>query len=311
MPTSVEKRIIQSRRAEGVLVPLLEELLEGQVEPEDEEDVRFMTELLRLRMVPREKGVFSPSMLGSCVRQAYFAKTQFERREVASPRTNAFFLDGNFRHYKWQFALWKLHRAGYIKLLGVELRCYSQSGDFAGTIDALVEVDGKVYIVDFKGMNVQEYMQFIRYGMKIEYGVQIVGYSMLKILKKGRMPEVDGCLLIGESKAGPVQSSSPIGLHEQLMKPTEKKAEVKKRLLQLRRFVENEEVPPPACVSTRHLQFEECPFSWFCRQEVREIQQRRERAARSNPKKRSVATPTREGDDRAGRIARRREARTA
>lgn len=303
MPTSVEKRIIQSRRAEGVLVPLLEELLERQVEPEDEEDFEFIDKLVRARAVPREKGVFSPSMLGSCVRQAYFAKTGFERREVASPRTNAFFLDGNFRHFKWQFALWKLHRAGYIELLGVEIRVYSKSGDFAGTIDAIIKVDGKVYIVDFKGMNLQEYMSFIRYGMKLEYGIQIVGYSMLKILKKGRVPAVHGCLLIGESKPGPVQSSSPIALHEQLVLTTQHRGKVKQRLNRLREYVKNEEVPPPECVSTRHLQFEECPFSWFCREEVKRIQKRRENAASRNPPRRSVAVPSRDGRSPSSRSA--------
>src|SRR3954471_23062977 len=103
-----------------VLVPILEELLERECIPEDEEDFAFMDILIRARALPRKKGVFSPSMLGSCIRQAYFAKRGTEKHESISTQRNGYFLKGNFTHFQWQFAMWKAHRAGMLEIVTVE-----------------------------------------------------------------------------------------------------------------------------------------------------------------------------------------------
>lgn len=305
MATTTEKRIAQKRKARGILVPILEDLLERMCEVEDEDDIGFMVDLMRARMEPRAKGVFSPSMLSSCMRQAYFVKVGQEKRPALSPSSNGFFLDGDFRHYKWQFALWKAQRAGLLKLLGVEVRVYSKTGDFVGTIDAIVMLDGKVYIIDFKGMNVRSFQKFVNEGATLGHGIQITGYGMI-------YPDlIDGCLLIGESKGGPLQNGSPIALHEQFIPISQFKAKVKKRLATLRRFVDNEEVPSPACVSTRHKEFQECPFAWFCRKEVLAVQRERERSARSDPERAKVAVPGRARDDRTRGNGSKRKGRTA
>ena len=293
MATTTEKRIAQRRKARGILVPILEDVLERMVEIEDEDDIAFMNDLMRARMRKRKKGVFSPSMLGSCMRQAYFVKIRQKKQPALSPQTNGYFLDGDFRHYKWQFALWKAQRKGLLELVGVEVRVFSKTGDFVGTIDAIVRINGKLYIIDFKGMNVRSFQQFVSDGLEEKHGIQITGYGMIY----GK--DIEGCLLVGESKAGPLQNGSPIALYEQFVPIPQFKAQVKKRLAKLRRFVDNEEIPPPACVSTRHKEFQECPFAWFCREEVLVVQRERERSARSNPKGTKVAVPGRARDDRA------------
>lgn len=307
MTTATERRITQRRRARGILVPILEDLLENMVEVEDDDDIEFMERLMRARMKERDKGVFSPSMLSSCMRQAYFVKTGREKRPALSPQTNGYFLDGDFRHYKWQFALWKAHRAGKLELLEVELRVYSSTGDFAGTIDALVVIDDKLYIVDFKGMHLRAFQQFVSEGIQIGHGIQITGYGMMV----SEADDVEGGLLIGEAKPGPLQNGSPIALHEEFVPIRRFKAKVKKRLATLRRYVVNEEIPPPACVSTRHFSFQECPFSYFCHKEVKAIQRERERAARSDTKKPKVAVPARARNDRARRNGSKRKSRPA
>lgn len=301
--TPTEKRIVQTRRARGVLVPLLEELLEKPVEVEDEEDIDFMTKLMRSRSREREKGVFSPSSLGSCIRQAYFARTGQKRLRAFSPQTHGYFLDGDFRHYKWQFCLWKLHRAGVIELVAVELRVHSSAGDFAGTLDALVKIDGRLYIVDFKGMNVRDFQRFAQSGTFVKHRIQITGY--------GSLAKVEDALLIAENKAGPTDRGSPIALHEDHVLIRQHKVEMKKRLRELRRYVDEKIVPPPACVSTRHKEFQECPFSWYCREEVRAIQRQRENAARGHANQSKVAVPSRSGDDRSGRARPRRKKRAS
>lgn len=282
--TATEKRILQRRAARGVLVPILEEVLENQLDVEDEADYEFMLNLMKARARGREKGVFSPSMLSSCVRQAFFAKTQVEKRPVKSPRTNGFFLDGDFRHYKWQFACWKAHRAGLLKLHGCEIRVFHPNGDFAGTIDAIVEIDGVFYVVDFKGMNVNSFQQHEKWGTRDGYVVQIVGYAMIVNMCcafESFMGEVLGveivtCLLVGESKGGPGHSGSPIALHEDALIVKHHRSKVKSRMHLLRRYDDKKEIPPPDCTSTRTLQFQECPFAYICREEIKAIQAKAE-----------------------------------
>lgn len=124
MPTPTEKRIIQKRRAKksgAILVPILEAVLENECIPETPQDFQFMDMLVRARALPRREGVFSPSMLGSCVRQAYFAKRGVEKHRAFSPQTNGYFLHGNFVHLKWQFALWRAHTLGMLELVTVPI----------------------------------------------------------------------------------------------------------------------------------------------------------------------------------------------
>lgn len=294
MPNSVERRIIQERRAAksgAILVPILERLLEKECIPEDEEDFAFIDRLIRARAVPRKKGVFSPSMLGSCVRQAYFAKKKVEKRMAANPQTNGYFLKGNFIHFQWQFTCWKAHRAQMLELVGVEQRV--GKSDFVGTIDALVRIQGKLYVVDFKGINVIDFQRTVKRGAPQEYRKQIVGYALLAA--ETLRTEIAGCLLVSESKAGPTNSlsSSPLALHETLVPIEDYEPEVRRRLKTLRFYDHKDEVPDPECVSTLHMGFAECPYSRFCHEEVLAVQKERERKAAKNNKPVKVAKPKR------------------
>jgi hypothetical protein len=322
VPTPTEQRILNRRHAKesgDVLRPILERLLEEECEPEDSEDFLFMQMLLRARAMPRAKGIFSPSMLGSCVRQAYFAKTGEDAWKAHSTQTNGYFLKGNFTHLQWQFATWKAHRAGLLELVtvdieeewdfldmlynegqldklewqrwkgalnfygngtrpAVELRVVSKSGDFGGTVDEVVKLEAEPFVVDVKGINQIEYQRAIKNGIKIEYRVQIVGYAML-LNGSHRFPfAVKRAILLSENKAGPVSGAkSPLALHEQIVEVDDYKHVVRRKLTRLREYVAQEILPPPACVSTRHMGFQECAFNRHCRAEVKAIQIERER----------------------------------
>lgn len=284
MPTSTERLILARRRAElsgDILVPILETLLERECIPEDEEDFQFMDALVRERATPRRKGVFSPSMLGSCTRQAYFAKRRVEKHEIANSTTNGYFLTGNFTHFKWQFALHKAHRAGLLELIGCEIRVFTKDGNFGGTIDAIVRINGIYYVVDFKGINLIDFQKTVRKGAPPKYRKQIVGYAM--IANEQLQLNIEHCLLISESKSGPVAKSSPLALHETLVDVEKHTSEVTRRLRTLRWHDHKNEMPKPECVSTTHMQYMECPFSRFCKDEVVDIQRAREERARSKP----------------------------
>lgn len=290
MATPTEKRIIQERKTAktgAVLVPILENLLEEECIPEDEEDFEFIDMLMRKRAEPRAKGVYSPSMLGSCVRQAYFAK-RGERKVLAhNPQTNGYFLKGNFIHFQWQFALWKAHRKGLLDLIDVEMRV--GSGDFWGTIDGLVAID-KIYVVDFKGINLIDFQRTVKKGAPQRYRKQLVGYAKLLDDKYG----VDTALLISECKAGPVSgTNSPLALHETRVDVAEFDHEVTRRLKTLHWYDDRNEVPEPECVSTLHTMFQECPFSRHCHEEVRAVQRVREGKARKSKRDWSPARPER------------------
>ena len=310
MPTPSEKRIIEERRtgaAGWVLVPLIEQLLERECIPEDNDDFRFIDMLLRARSTKRERGVFSPSMLGSCTRQAYFAKTGAERRAAASAQANGYFIEGNFKHFKWQFVMWKLHRAGLIQLASipaeneeldfygdgtrpaVEVRVHSPAGDFAGTIDVIPVIDDEPYVLDFKGVNLIDFQKFTRSGARMEYRVQIVGYAMI-VNGTHLLPYVvKNCLLVEECKAGPISGGNPLGLHEETIRVDTYKGEVRDRLKELRGFVKRKETPEISCVSTRHRQFQECPFNHNCLDEVRVVEKARAKTARETTKTLTVA----------------------
>jgi len=298
-PTPTEKRIAQKRRAKesgALLVPILERLLEKPVEPEDDEDFRFLDMLVRVRAIPRAKGVFSPSMLGSCVRQAWFSKRGEKKHLAHSPQTNGYFLTGNFVHFKWQFAMWKAHRAGLLELVkvpaetrevvwdylpegpyrwGVEVRVID--GDFGGTIDVLAKLarNDRPRVIDFKGINLIDFQRTVKKGAPVPYRRQIVGYS--DIAERVLGIELGNPLLVSECKAGPVSGvGSPIALHETEVDRDKFRGDVKRRLKTLAWYDSRDELPEIECVSTRHMGFQECPFSRHCLEEVREAQREHE-----------------------------------
>jgi hypothetical protein len=310
MTTPTERRIIGKRRTllSGTkLIPILEELLEKPVEIEDESDFRYMDMLIRARAVPRLGGVYSPSALGDCTRKAYFMKRGEKRVPMMSPQTHGYFLHGNFIHLKWQFALWKAHQLKKITLgavpgvgpldfwgdgtrPAVEVRV--RDNDFGGTIDAIVYIGREKYIVDFKGVNLIDFQRTVKRGAPVGYRRQLVGYGM--IAEKVLSLDLAGCLLISECKAGPLGGrGNPIALHETFVPIEDHRGDVERRLRTLRWFDAKEELPPPECVSTIHMGFQECPFSGRCREEVRQIQRERESRAKVEPRDWKPSRPIR------------------
>lgn len=290
MPTPTERRIIEERKAAkrgDLLIPVLEKLMEHEVIPEDEEDFLFMDMLVRARAQKRQKGVFSPSQLGTCTRQAYFGKRGEEKHLIESPRANGYFLTGNYTHFKWQFACWKAHRAGLLELVtikdasgltlalpgykvgerpAVEVRVVDD--DVGGTIDVIVQLLGRpgATVVDFKGINLIDFQRTMKNGSPVAYRRQLVGYADLA---NAKLPiNITEALLVSECKAGPFSSGQPMGLHETLVPLDEYRGEVKRRLRTLRWYDARDEIPEIECVSTKHMQYQECPFNRFCREEV-------------------------------------------
>jgi hypothetical protein len=312
MPASqIQKLIRHKQTRKGVLVPLLEDLLQHSVEIESDEDVEWITALLK-RMVERQdartnRPVFSPSQLSECLRYVYLLKHHKEHGITKSRQVriepNFYFFNGNFLHLKWQFALYKLDKAlpdEVFKLIGVEVPILSKRKDHGGTVDALVLIYGELYIVDFKGLNVRTFGEITRGTIPGQYLVQLADYGMLYNSQKngGKIAQISKGLLVSENKGGP-DPRHPIALHETEIEIATHLPEVRSRLEVLREHGEANSIPEPECVSTQTLQFLGCPFRKLCKEEVREIARRRREAESKNTAGLSVARPQRSRTRRA------------
>lgn len=300
-----------------MLVPLLEDLFQKPVEIESDEDVEWLTALLR-RMVKRQQArgtapLFSPSQLAECLRYVYLLKNH---KELEIPRLRStrvephfYFFNGNFLHLKWQFALYKLEKhvndPSIFALHGVEVPIISKRKDHGGTVDALMSIYEKPTITDFKGLNVRSFGEITRGFIPPAYASQLSNYAMLYNTTNGNAPKISTGLLVSENKGGP-DPKHLIALQETEIEIKTHLPEVRRRLEVLREHGETNSIPPPECQSTASIQFLGCPFRKYCKEEVAEIQRGNSKLEREDSARLAVAIPKRRRDNRSGRNSRRR-----
>jgi hypothetical protein len=285
------KQLKRAGRSKAIFVPKIEEFLQRPIEIEDDADREFLASLIQVRSTPRKKGVYSPSMLASCLRQIYLIKSgEVTPKKLHRIEASGFFLDGNFRHFKWQFAVWKMHRAGVIQLvdvgtecIGTEIYVENEKRDFGGTLDQLVYLPEENIIVtnDYKGMNGNSFANSINRGPGDRYIWQSVGYAKLANSYLDLPQKIDSVLIIGENKNGPVNNrrvKTPLGLYEWRIPITDHEFTVSRRLKTLRAHERRQELPPIECHSTRQMMFKDCPFAGFCRGEVERVEKKRVKA---------------------------------
>lgn len=100
---------------------------------------------------------------------------------MAGYRTEVSYAYGSFR------AWWDIVSKRNIKIVMQEQRLVCPW--FGGTLDLLVEIDGKIYLLDFKTSNYPSYKYFLqlsayRYILKYYYGIEIYGCGIIKLNKK-------------------------------------------------------------------------------------------------------------------------------
>jgi hypothetical protein len=312
--TLTERQIAHARRRKGMFVPLMEDFMRKPVNIESNEDVEFLTSLFQ-KMTEREdrrrdpnSNMFSPSALASCLRLVYLKK-HHEALEILSrtlPRVepNFYFLNGNFLHIKWQFATYKLAKAindpKVFEIHGFEVAIESKRKDHGGTVDVIVSIFEEPLILDFKGLNVRSFSEIAREYVPVDYRIQLTDYMILWNSRRDAPFRIERALLLTESKGGP-DNKHPIAMHETEILLNDFKPEVRRRLEVLREHEAKEEIPPPECTSTASFQFGGCPFASYCKEEVREIQDRLRRRESRKATEVSLARPTR--TKRKGRVA--------
>lgn len=314
--TQLEKMLIQqSNQSGGVLTPLLNELMKRPLKIESQDDAEFLFHLA-MRQVEREKTrksgntVFSPSALAECLRKVYLQKNWkelgFERVVIPAIEPNGYFLEGDFKHLKWQFAMYRLAQVcdgfdmieddlPWQKAHGFELPILSKRGDHGGTIDALPILLEEPLVIDVKGVNVRTFQKAVRGNDPHNYVIQAGDYGMLlnSRTRHVKLPrKIKRVILLYENKGGP-DMNHPLALHETVLKLSEIVPEVRARLEVLREHEAKEEIPEPECTSTKTIQFQGCPFAGFCKVEVKRIEKRNSKSKSRNTGKLRVAKPKR------------------
>ncbi len=327
--TNLERRLSQ-RQQDGLIVPLVNELLKDSVGLDTTADIEFLYYLAR-KQVEREKirkqsydggeTVFSPSGLGSCLRRVYLSKNHREHGLVSVPveaiEPHYYFITGDFIHLKLQFLLYRVSVKwpDRFLLLDTEMPVMSKRKDHGGTIDALVLLDGEPLIVDIKGLNIRTWGKIDKGDVPGEYRIQLTDYMMLfnTMLESGRwkpsdsllsymkrvgmkeFPKVKRGILLAENKGGP-DVNHPAALTESIINLKSNLPEVRLRLEVLRDHQEKGEIPDAECESTRLIEFTGCPFSEYCKPEVR--QREAARIAVSDAKEFRLAKPVRRNRSR-------------
>ena len=100
---------------------------------------------------------------------------------LAGYRTEVSYAYGSFRTW------WNIVSKRKVKILMQEHKLVCPW--FGGTLDLLVEIDGKIYLLDFKTSNHPSYRYFLqlaayRYILKYYYGIEIYGCGIVKLNKK-------------------------------------------------------------------------------------------------------------------------------
>lgn len=316
MKTQLEKNIRSSRRQDGLIVPLLNELFKGSLEIETEADAQFLY-ALALKQVEREKvrksgdGVYSPSGLASCLRRVYLGKNWkemgLERVSLPAIEAHYYFLTGDFIHLKWQYAFYKLSMVlDDFWLIDCEVPVASKRGDHGGTIDVVALYRDELLPFDVKGLNARTFHQIDGGDMVHDYRIQLTDYMMLwnagvksgllkptesmKELVGEKFPLMKRGFVLAENKGGP-DPNHPTALTEYEIKLKDNLPEVRLRLEALRAHQEEKTVPEIECTSTRTVQYGGCPFAEFCKKEVRIAERRTDAARRARPLK--LAKPKR------------------
>lgn len=309
------------REREQLIVPLLTELLSEPLEIRNESDASWLY-TLAMKTVERDKQrkesydkdemVFSPSGLASCLRRVYLSKNHkkhgLKSVRLRAPEPHFYFFTGDWLHLKWQYALYRLSLVNPdFLLIDSEMQIMSKRKDHGGTIDVFCIYKKEPLIIDVKGLNVRAFNSVDRGEPSHNYRVQVADYGMLlnSAITSGRyklpywvldhlgmkeLPKIKRGIILAENKGGP-DMNHPIALTEHIVDLKSNMPEVRVRLEVLREHDEKEEIPEPECISTRFADFTGCPFSEFCRKEVRRIEAARAKAI--DPTKLKVARPKR------------------
>lgn len=160
MPTPLLNSVKTSKRERTILKTKVEEWLvanEDEIQNLTAEDFEVLRRLIVVGTV-RDPRVLSPSGATACARQMTLDKLKFPKVRANSPQQIGIFLDGSWRHLKWQMVF---HKMGIVE----SMEQFVKWGDlnWGGSIDVIAILNLPVsnrserFIIDIKGANASRF----------------------------------------------------------------------------------------------------------------------------------------------------------
>lgn len=150
---------------------------------------RVREHVINMEDRPRPEGRLSPSTLCGCERQAAFKFVDMPGRSVIDPETEAIFDDGKWRHHKWQATFRDMEMVlgrKTFRLLSYEEDVEYPDLYIAGALDALIAIERKLWVVDFKGINSWGFEYVYRENAPHETHVkQLLAYMVSRRVRRG------------------------------------------------------------------------------------------------------------------------------
>lgn len=186
--TAILAKLIRHVKADGEdpLTPLIDAYyIERKLSGRD----RLAEYRLPLAERPRPPGRLSPSTIGGCQRQAVFRYTGVEGSYRTDPDVEAIFEDGNWRHHKLDALFYDMEKVlgrDRFRVVGIEKQVSIPNLYVAGTYDALVKIGGKLYLIDFKGINDYGFnWVFLNHRPRPEHVKQLITYCVARGIRRG------------------------------------------------------------------------------------------------------------------------------
>lgn len=253
----MEQKLIAQmiRRMESAEKDPLQPLLDEYIINRDKSKKRYVSHTIPIVDAARMSGVLSPSSICGCERQAAmkFMGVKGKRRE--DPDLGFIFNDGTWRHHRWQATFKDMQEVlgkKTIEVLGIEQFIEIPSLGVAGHLDILVLIEGKLLVIEIKGINDRGFNYVLTQGTPmLPHRRQGITYA------KGSKAE--GCVVLYDNKNNQQTKSFLVGT-----KGDEWKA-IRRWCKDVLAAIETHELPPMSeeCTAGNFL-YESCQYSRLC-----------------------------------------------
>jgi hypothetical protein len=150
---------------------------------------RLDSYLVNMSHRPRPRGRLSPSRICGCKRQAAFAFVGMPARRVVDPDTQGIFDDGDWRHHRWQATFLDMEKVLGVKtfkVVSIEEGTFHEPLYIAGSMDAVVRINGELWVIDFKGINSWGFERVYReHEPHRAHVLQLISYMRARKIKRG------------------------------------------------------------------------------------------------------------------------------
>lgn len=208
-----------------------------------------------LKPRPRPPGRLSPSSLGGCEREAAFRFLGVKGVRRLDPDQQLIFDDGEWRHRRWQATFKDMELVlgkERFEVLSIEQRVSYHRLYIDGSLDAVLRINGKRWVVDIKGINEAGWSFIHNNNKPLQKHVrQIISYMRARRVPRG--------LIWYEAKSSQMTLAFVVELDNEAWQ------DVESWCLSVVDYIERRKLPPKHS-DCRHgtIYYQRCPFSKLC-----------------------------------------------